>query len=91
MSINYAMTARTLKAISDPKRLQIVEMLSDGELCASTILESFDITQPTLSHDMKVLIDAGLVNNRRKGKNIYYSIDNDHLNEIISILQTLVK
>ena len=75
----YIDTAKVLKAISDPKRLRIVDMLSCGELCACKILEAFHITQPTLSHDMKVLIEAGIVNDRREGKNIFYSLDQGRL------------
>ena len=75
----YIDTAKVLKAISDPKRLRIVDMLSCGELCACKILEAFHITQPTLSHDMKVLIEARIVNDRREGKNIYYSLNKEHL------------
>ena len=71
----YIDTAKMLKAISDPKRLRIVDMLSCGELCACKILEAFHITQPTLSHDMRVLLEAGLVKDRREGRNIYYSLD----------------
>ena len=76
----YTNTAKMLKAISDPKRLRIVDMLSCGELCACKILEAFHITQPTLSHDMKLLVEAGLVNDRREGKNIYYSLNSLSLN-----------
>ena len=75
----YIDTAKTLKAISDPKRLRIVDMLSCGELCACKILEAFHITQPTLSHEMKVLIEAGIVKDRREGKNIFYSLSREHL------------
>ena len=50
----YIDTAKMLRAMSDPKRLRIVDMLSCGEMCACKILEKFQITQPTLSHDMKV-------------------------------------
>ena len=75
----YIDTAKVLKAISDPKRLRIVDMLSCGELCACKILEAFHITQPTLSHDMKVLIEAKIVNDRRDGKNIYYSLNKEPL------------
>lgn len=71
----YIDTAKILKAISDPKRLRIVDMLSCGELCACKILEAFHITQPTLSHDMKVLIEADVVHVRREGKKIYYSLN----------------
>ena len=75
----YVDTAKVLKAISDPKRLRIVDMLSCGELCACKILEEFHITQPTLSHDMKVLIEAKIVDDRREGKNIYYSLNKEQL------------
>lgn len=75
----YIDTAKILKAISDPKRLRIVDMLSCGELCACKILEAFYITQPTLSHDMRVLMEAGIVNDRREGKNIFYSLNKEHL------------
>ena len=75
----YGDTAKILKAISDPKRLRIVDMLSCGELCACIILEAFRITQPTLSHDMRVLIEAKIVNARREGKNIYYSLNKEYL------------
>ncbi len=78
----YTDIAKGLKAISDPKRLRIVDMLSCGELCACRILEAFHITQPTLSHDMKVLIEAGIVSARREGKNIYYSLNPEYLSAL---------
>ena len=75
MIIDYDDISKKLKAISDPKRLKIVDMLSCGELCACEILEKFDITQPTLSHDMKRLMDADIVTSKRVGKNTYYSLN----------------
>ena len=75
----YIDISKMLKAISEPKRLRIVDMLSCGELCACKILEEFNITQPTLSHDMRVLVEAGIVKDRREGKNIYYSLNRDAL------------
>lgn len=85
----YVDTAKVLKAIAEPKRLRIVDMLSCGELCACKILEAFHITQPTLSHDMKLLVDAGLVNDRREGKNIYYSLNEEKLGELQGILAAI--
>ena len=73
----YVDTAKMLRAMSDPKRLRIVDMLSCGELCGCKILEEFHITQPTLSHDMKVLSEAGIVKQKREGKNIYYSLNSE--------------
>jgi ArsR family transcriptional regulator len=85
----YVDTAKVLKAISEPKRLRIVDMLSCGELCACEILEEFHITQPTLSHDMKLLVEAGIVKDRREGKNIYYSLNQDILNQLQETLKTV--
>lgn len=75
----YVDNAKILKAISDPKRLRIVDMLSCGELCGCEILEAFHISQPTLSHDMRVLVEAGIVNDRREGKNTFYSLNVERL------------
>ncbi len=52
-------------------------MLSCGELCACEILEKFSITQPTLSHHMKILCDCGLVNGRKEGKWMHYSLNGE--------------
>ena len=78
----YTDIAKMLRAISEPKRLRIVDMLSCGELCACEILEEFHITQPTLSHDMRVLLEAGIVTDRREGKNIYYKLDKEALEQM---------
>ncbi|MCL2497127.1 MAG: metalloregulator ArsR/SmtB family transcription factor [Symbiobacteriaceae bacterium] len=77
MNTNYAKNAGLFKALADKNRLMIVDMLSCGELCACMILEKFNITQPTLSHHMKILCDCGLVNGRKEGKWTYYSLNNE--------------
>ena len=77
MHEKYKKYALFFKVLSDPNRLMIVDMLSCGELCACVILEKFQITQPTLSHHMKTLCDCGLVNGRKEGKWVYYSLNND--------------
>jgi len=63
------------KALSDPNRLRIVQMLSGDEKCACKLLERFDITQPTLSHHMQVLCECGLVHTRKEGKWSHYTLD----------------
>lgn len=80
---------KILKAIADPKRLKIVRMLSNGELCACKILEEFQITQPTLSHDMKVLCEAGIVTARKGGKWMHYSLNFDCVGNFIEYLNTV--
>lgn len=67
--------AKICKALGDSNRLSIVQMLSDGEKCGCKLLEAFDITQPTLSHHMKILYACGLINDRKEGKWHYYSLN----------------
>lgn len=62
------------KALGDPKRLKIISLLTTGEQCACKLLKEFNITQPTLSHHMKILSEADLVSSRKEGKWTYYSI-----------------
>lgn len=64
-----------LKALADETRLKIIDMLSGGELCACKILEHFNITQPTLSYHMKILCESGLVEGRRDGAWMRYSLN----------------
>lgn len=80
MSIDYLEYAKIFKVLSDPKRLQIIDMLSGGELCACKLQAAFCITQPTLSHDMKLLCDAGLVIPRKEGKWTHYSLNLERMN-----------
>jgi ArsR family transcriptional regulator len=72
---------KVFKALGDPKRAMIVDMLSRGELCACMILEKFEMTQSTLSHHMKLLRECGLVKEREEGKWTYYSLDADTISK----------
>ena len=67
--------AELFKALSDENRIKILQLLHDGEKCACVLLDDLHITQPTLSHHMKILCDAGIVQGRKDGKWVYYSID----------------
>ena len=64
----YLEHTKVFKALGDPKRAMIVDMLSCGELCACMILEKFEMSQSTLSHHMKLLCECGLVKGREEGK-----------------------
>ena len=82
--------ADLFKALSDPNRLIIIDMLSQGELCACVILARLQISQPTLSHHMKTLCESGIVRGRRAGKWMYYTLNEKtlrysqiYLNELI--------
>ena len=83
--------ANILKGISDERRLEILELLSHGEMCACKILENFEITQPTLSHHMKVLIQSGLIECNKRGLWCYYSLNRDKCKELQGFLTFLIE
>lgn len=66
--------ASVFKAFCDENRVRILENLITGEKCACMLLEQLKITQPTLSHHMKILCDSGIVKGRKEGKWMHYSI-----------------
>jgi len=78
------------KALGDGNRLEIVRMLTQGEKCACNILETFDITQPTMSHHMKILCDCGLVKCRKEGKWCHYSIDCERFKAFKTFINDIV-
>lgn len=74
MEIDTKRTAVIFKAFCDENRIKILHILRSGEKCACKLLEDMNITQPTLSHHMKILCDSGIVEGRKEGKWMYYSI-----------------
>ena len=74
MEWNNQATARVFKAMGDENRLTILSLLQNGERCACKLQEALQISQPTLSHHMRILVDAGLVTGRKDGKWIHYSL-----------------
>ena len=79
------------KALCDENRVQIFRLLQGGELCACHLLEELHLSQPTLSHHMKVLCDSGLVVGRKEGKWMYYSISAEGMEEAVKALRELTK
>lgn len=65
---------QALKALADTRRLKIIELLSEKSMCACEVLDHFDVTQPTLSHHMKILEQAKLITVEKKGQWHHYSI-----------------
>lgn len=87
--MNTIDVALICKALGDSNRLQIVQMLSDGEKCACKLLEQFEITQPTLSHHMKILSECGLIETRKEGKWSHYSLNCETLNTFKKFIDNL--
>lgn len=86
----YENNAKILKALSDPNRLKIIDLLSSGEKCACEILESFKFTQPTLSHHMKVLIECGLIETRKNGIWNEYKLNMNNCNKLVLFFMSLI-
>lgn len=79
------------KALADETRLRIIDMLSFDELCACHLLEHFPITQPTLSYHLKILCDSGLVNSRREGSWMRYSLNREQFETVRELFENLVR
>ena len=74
MELTDKRIAQIFKALCDENRVQIMKLLRSGEKCACKLLEELNISQPTLSHHMKILCDSGFVTGRKEGKWMHYSI-----------------
>lgn len=89
MNKNNIDSVLMFKALADETRRQIVEMLAGGELYACRIQENFCITQPTLSYHMKILTDSGLVNGKREGAWIRYSLNRKGFESLCSAMKEI--
>ena len=86
---SYTQTARIFKALCDENRVKILEILKGGEKCACKLLEELNVSQPTLSHHMKILCDSGIVCSRKDGKWTHYRISESGRDNAIQILTEL--
>lgn len=73
---------RCFQALSEPKRLRILDLLRSGEKCVGRLTEELDVAQSLLSFHLKALRDAGLVADRREGRWVYYSLVPGRLDEL---------
>ena len=80
--------ALLLKAVADPTRLQLVSFINGSEKsesCVCDLTESFELSQPTISHHLKVLADAGLVSKEKRGTWAWYSVNRDRWQQIADV------
>lgn len=75
-------TVRLFKIFSDQTRLRIIALLIEGEFCVQEIFETLHMSQSSISHQLKLLRDQNIVTARREGKNIFYSLKDEHVKEI---------
>lgn len=78
------MLQNTMKALSDPTRRKILELLKKGPLSAGELGKEFDMTGATLSHHLSILKKAGLVHDEKKGTYIYYEINTSVMEDLLS-------
>ena len=83
--------AAFFKVVGDESRMKIICTISDGETCVNDIADAIGMTKSAVSHQLKLLKDEGLVKARRKGKNIYYSLDDHHVEDIRDIALTHIE
>ncbi len=81
--------AGVFKALADENRIRVLKLLQSGEKCACVLLDDLHITQPTLSHHMKILCDSGIVTGRKDGKWMHYSISNEGAEVVVDYLKAL--
>ena len=85
MNRDLVKMANVFKAFSVPIRLEILDLLKDGEECACVLLDKLDLTQSGLSYHMKILVESGIVTARDEGKWVYYTISEQGRKKIVQM------
>jgi ArsR family transcriptional regulator len=83
--------AKVFKALGDPVRLRLLSLIAShggGEACVCDLTDAFDLTGPTISHHLKVLREAGIIDGERRGTWIYYRVLPKTLHVLSSVLTT---
>src|ERR1051325_10523038 len=82
-----ATVVKVLKALADPKRFRMIqEIASAGELNCTQVMERFHLSQPAISHHLKILKDVGLLLVRQEAQLHYISVNHDLLDQLIDLL-----
>ncbi|MCG1145032.1 metalloregulator ArsR/SmtB family transcription factor [Staphylococcus epidermidis] len=87
--MSYIQLSNILKVIANPSRLEILDLLSCGELCACDLLIHFNFSQPTLSHHMKLLVDCKLVFANKVGNKQIYKLNHRLFEQVTNQLNLL--
>ena len=74
--------AETFKALSDPTRVRMVSLLADAELCVCDLAAALGMSQSAVSHQLRTLRDMRIVRRRRDGRQIFYSLDDEHVADL---------
>ena len=82
---------KIMKALSDPNRVKIIKMLQHKTMCVCEMREALQVSQPTVSKNLKILEDAGLVEHKRDGQWINYELSVDRANEFVQEILNLIE
>ena len=74
--------ALTFKALADPTRVRIIAALIEGELCVHELAEGLDMTHSAISHQLGTLRDMRIVRFTKRGRHVYYALDDDHIYDL---------
>lgn len=81
-----------LNALNDPSRQQIILLFEkQKEYCVSDIAQHFDISRPTISHHLNLMKRAKLLTSRKEGKEVYYSLNKEHVVEVLELIVNFLK
>jgi ArsR family transcriptional regulator, arsenate/arsenite/antimonite-responsive transcriptional repressor len=81
--------AALMKALADPVRLRLLSLVAshaDGEACVCDLNDAFDLSQPTISHHLKVLHEVGLLDRSKRGVWVYYSVKREALGDLGALI-----
>ena len=85
--------ARVLSALADPIRLRILALLTryEHQMNVSELVQCFELEQPTISHHLRILLDAGLVDSRKKGLWVYYFVRRDNVHHALANVEQVLQ
>lgn len=89
MDTNHQKHAKVFKALCDPNRLAILELLRSGEKCACVLIDRLDMGQSAVSYHMKILCESGIVTSRQEGKWTHYQLSREGSEAAVSLLARL--
>jgi ArsR family transcriptional regulator, arsenate/arsenite/antimonite-responsive transcriptional repressor len=82
---------QTFRALADPTRREILDLLRQGEMTAGALAEKFDMTKPSMSHHFAVLKDADLITSRREGQQIWYGLNTTVVQDLMAWAMRLME
>ena len=89
-STQLQLEAKLFKGFGDPSRLAILEVIAEKPITVSEIVEQTELSQPNVSMHLACLLDCGLVQKRKEGRNIYYQLSGDEVKEVINTARKII-